>query len=281
MAIWGLNYVCLKQIFVHWPAPSAMFARFLVMWGGLIVACRFAGEATKLDRKDALAVFYFGFISMGLYLILFMSGVNLTSPPEASVIFSTVPLFTALCAFAIGREKWNFTTFCGIIIGVIGVAVIEFGGTGAIHGHLIGNLLVLGSALLWSHMALMMPKLLKKYSPLRLFTLSMVGGFPVMLAYGIIPTVHMNWATIPGLTWVEMAYSGIISGTVGFTFFYRGVKDIGPTRATQYQMLLPVWASLFAVLLTGEQLMPRYFLGGAFVIIGLAIASGLASKIRT
>lgn len=274
MAIWGLNYVCLKLIFARWPAPSAMLARFLLIWVGLVVACQLTGDKKRLDKQDALAVLYFGFVSMGVYLVVFMSGVNLTSPPEASMIFSTVPLFTALYAFLTRKEQWHSRTFAGIVIGVLGVAIIEVGDLHSVRGHWKGNILVLVSALLWSHMALMMPRLLKKYSPLRLFALSMVGGLPVMFAYGLGPSLRVNWGHLPAITWVEMAYSGVVSGTLGFTFFYRGVKEVGPTRATQYQMLLPVWASLFAVLITGEQLVLRYFLGGILVIVGLGLASG-------
>ncbi len=271
--IWGLNYVSLKFIFLSWTVPAALLFRFLIMWAGLWIVCLVKKDLTPLQKEDAWQVLYLGFVNMGVYMVVFMNGMNLTIPPEGALVFSSAPLFTAIGACFMKREGWRLKTFFGILLGLGGIGVVEFPLNASTGSHAIGNLLVLGSVLLWTHAALMMPKLHKNYSSLRLFTLSMTGAFPLLFAYGIIPVTRMDWRHIWVSSWLGMLYSAIFSGIVGFTLFYKGVSQIGPSRTTRYQMLLPIWTGLFAMALLKERLGISFLIGTALVLFGLFIAS--------
>jgi len=68
-------------------------------------------------------------------------------------------------------------------------------------------------------------------------------------------------------------YAVIFPSTLAYLFFNRGIALIGPNRAAPFFHLMPVFGSVMAVLLLGEQ--PRLFhlTGYALVLAGVIIAS--------
>jgi drug/metabolite transporter (DMT)-like permease len=65
----------------------------------------------------------------------------------------------------------------------------------------------------------------------------------------------------------------VFASTLAYLFFNRGIGLIGPNRAAPFLHLVPVFGSVLAILLLGEE--PRLFhlVGYALVIAGVIVAS--------
>ena len=79
------------------------------------------------------------------------------------------------------------------------------------------------------------------------------------------------------LTSVTLAYVLIFPSTLAYLFFNRGVSLIGPNRAAPFFHLVPVFGSVMAILLLGEQPRLYHLAGYALVLAGVVIASRQAS----
>jgi drug/metabolite transporter (DMT)-like permease len=79
------------------------------------------------------------------------------------------------------------------------------------------------------------------------------------------------------LTLTTLAYMVIFPSTLAYLFFNRGIALIGPNRAAPFFHLVPVFGSVMAIVLLGEQ--PRLFhlIGYVLVLSGVVIASRQAS----
>jgi drug/metabolite transporter (DMT)-like permease len=75
------------------------------------------------------------------------------------------------------------------------------------------------------------------------------------------------------ITMTTLAYVVIFPSTLAYLFFNRGIAMIGPNRAAPFFHLVPVFGSVMAILLLGEE--PRLFhlVGYLMVFAGVVIAS--------
>jgi drug/metabolite transporter (DMT)-like permease len=82
------------------------------------------------------------------------------------------------------------------------------------------------------------------------------------------------------ITMTTLAYVVIFPSTLAYLFFNRGIAMIGPNRAAPFFHLVPVFGSVMAILLLGEE--PRLFhlAGYTMVLAGIVIASRKASALK-
>lgn len=83
--------------------------------------------------------------------------------------------------------------------------------------------------------------------------------------------VTTRWGAVPAAGWAAVAYSGLLALVVAYTFWYRGVRVLGPTRASMYSNLQPLVAMLAAWALLGETPRAMQLLGALFIIGGLLL----------
>lgn len=71
---------------------------------------------------------------------------------------------------------------------------------------------------------------------------------------------------------------GVLATAIPILFFMRLIRGAGPTRAAMVGYLMPVWATILAILFLGERVGLREVAGGAVVLAGVAIVS-LAGRV--
>jgi drug/metabolite transporter (DMT)-like permease len=106
-----------------------------------------------LQRKPAptLAAYRSGWLMIVANVMLliasfgFVYAVKTTSPANAAFLGSTVPIFGALLAWVVLRERLNWVTIAAIVVAFIGLLVTVIGDLG--QGAMVGNLAALSSAI--------------------------------------------------------------------------------------------------------------------------------------
>ncbi len=66
---------------------------------------------------------------------------------------------------------------------------------------------------------------------------------------------------------------GVLATAIPILFFMRLIRGAGPTRAAMVGYLMPVWATILAILFLGEAVGLREIVGGVVVLAGVAIVS--------
>lgn len=244
---WGLNFVALKEAYREIPPPAVALLRYLVMGGALVLLCLWRRESLRLPREDAWRFLLVGFLSMGVYMVLFLEGMSGSGATEGAILLQLSPIFTAILAGAIGQERFIGKTLVGALAAFLGAGLIVAGGTAAGGENSISyNFAVIGAAAVWACSVVLMRPLLMRHSPLRVLTLTMPGGLPVMVAFGISPMLAENWGAVHAYSWLMFLHIALISGVLAFLCFYEGVRRVGATGATLYQYFVPAVAMFFA-----------------------------------
>lgn len=270
---WGFNFVAIKAVQPMIGVRALALLRFPAMWFLLLLICAWRGESVRPKPGDGRAVFLVGFLSMGVYMVLFLEGMGRTSAAEGAIVLSTSPIFTYMLSVARRQETFSLPAFAAVVVAFVGVALVILGGASGEHGTPLGNLLVLVAAVAWAGSTVMMKPLLGHYSPTQVYAMSMPAGLPLLLPYGLLPVLATDFRAVTPFGWAMFGWIGLVAGVFAFILFYRGLHEIGPSGAASYQFLVPPTAALSAWAVTGKALAPLQWVGFTVVLAGVVWAT--------
>ena len=121
--IYGINYIVAKGIMPHKIGPTAfiflrIFGASLLFW--LIKS--FVKE--KIERKDYFRIVVCGILGIAINQLLYFHGLNLTSPIDASIIMTAVPVMVLIFSYFMLKEKITLNKLIGIFIGGVGAILL-------------------------------------------------------------------------------------------------------------------------------------------------------------
>lgn len=242
---------------------------------GLILPliCLAIREPLKYPKGEVVKLWILGFLSMGVYMVLFLEGLKGSTPAEAAILLATAPIWTALMAVVSRQEAFNWGAVGGALLAFAGVAMVVFAAGSGAHGKLMANLMVLGSAVLWAASAVISKPLLSKISPIRVLTLSLPGALPVLIPYGLTDSLNVNWQALSPVAVGMFCHVVLLAGIVGFIGFYAGVRQVGSAGAMLYQYFVPPIAALSAWIVLGTKFLPLQGVGLLVVLFGVGWSS--------
>jgi drug/metabolite transporter (DMT)-like permease len=90
-----------------------------------------------------------------------------------------------------------------------------------------------------------------------------------MVFAGDAVTSQAAWVEAPARVWWAAAYLGLGGTAVAFSLYLKGIRAVGPTRASIFINLVPVFGVLASVAAGRETLTGPTLAGGALVIAGV------------
>ena len=199
--------------------------------------------------------------------------IRFSGPAEGSILLNVSPILTMFLTASMGQEKLKLGSIFGAMLAFCGVILIMLPGIGSADQKLLGYFLMITAAAIWALSISIMKPLLQTYSPLRVMTLSMPGGFPVMLAYWLIRDGgRLPLAQITPLGWLLFGHVALLSGVLAFVMFYKGVRDIGAAGAALWMYFVPPLTAILQWWIFGKSLSLVQIAGLVVVIAGVATA---------
>ena len=190
-----------------------------------------------------------------------------------AMIQASGPIMVAILAhFAFAEERLTARRVLGVAVGFLGMGILIgpaalAGSGGAALGaalmvlvslsYAVGNIYARGI-----HTIAPARLALGQQSVSALFSVSLTAGFVGMEA---LPSFAANAPALLAL--------GLISTAIPITIFMQLIRRAGPTRAAMIGYLLPVWATLLAVIFLGESVGLREIAGAAVILAGVWIVT--------
>lgn len=205
---------------------------------------------------------------------LLIGGQMFVSSGLASVLNATTPLFTVLVMAAFGEERLTAGRVAGVILGVVGVAVlrgwdVEISGT-----QTLGIVMCLGAALSYGFSGLWARRNLTGVAPLTSATGQLTASAVLMVV--IAGVVERPWqlAMPSGSTILALVGLATLATALAYIVFFAILVRSGATNVMLVTLLIPITAITLGVLVLGEPLTPRHILGGLVIASGLLILDG-------
>ena len=273
-AIWGITFVAIKELFAEISPGNIILFRLLTAGGLLSLVSLFAKG--KVSLKDFFYLCLLGGIGVTLYQLLWIYALKYTSIVNASIILYSAPLFTTLFNTLLGRDNLKTDKLLAVLGGFIGIWIVIIHGRPAFTDNTLkGDLLALTGAVIWSIYVLLSKPLLSRYAPLKVAAYSLVTGSVLLCPFVPFLFSGNEFVELSLAGWLTLGFTVFFSIIIAFLLWYRGMSRVGPLRAVAYQYLVPVFSTLFAVILLKEKLCVPQIAGGLIVCGSIALSRKL------
>lgn len=275
VVIWGINF-SVGKIALEDLSPLTFNAlRFPLGAALLYILLRRRGRIPLPAREDLGLVLMLGLLGNLLYQMFFIFGLDLTRAGNASLLLASTPIMTTLLSAWLGHERVKARVWLAVIATFAGILLVVLGGRskpGVGGDTLLGDLIMFAASLAWSFYTVCSRPLLRKYGPLPLTAWTLWIGCAAIVLVGLPQTIQADLAAVPVLTWVAVAYAGILSIGVAYIIWYYGVEHLGNTRTAAYSNLTPVVALAFAWWSLGEIPTAAQLIGTVVILSGVTLA---------
>jgi drug/metabolite transporter (DMT)-like permease len=228
-----------------------------------------SGRRLPWDKVSRKVYFVAGIAVYGAMLSVYW-GSQYISSGFISVIFGLNPIVTGImAALWLNERSLTPAKILGVVLGVVGLAVIFS------HGMQLGNNTAIGiaavclSVLLHSLSGVWFKKLDIKLSALEITH----GGLLVS-----VPLYLLTWFVFQG-TWPEnftqrsfgsIVYLGLFGSVLGFVLYFYILKHIEVSRVSLITLITPVMALFLGYALNDEALNATIWIGTALIMLGMS-----------
>jgi drug/metabolite transporter (DMT)-like permease len=270
VAIWSANFVVVKAAVGILGPLTFTSARYLVATATLFLLVRWRMGPVRPPARVALTLMGLGALGFGAYQVLFSIGITRITAGDSALIIAVSPVLTALLAGAVGMDRLTPPKLVGALVAFSGVAVVVTAGRDlSLGASLVGDLLTLGSAVLWAIYTVAGTRMLRSVDPLQATAWAVFGGTLFLLPFGAFevltsPTPPVSLPVIAGVL-----YSGAFAAGIANVFVFNAIRLVGPTRVTVSQFLVPAGAVLLGVIFLAEPVGIAQLVGGAVIVLGV------------
>jgi len=271
--LWGGTWVAGRVLARYMGPFSAAFMRFLLASIFLVfLTARLEGRVPKLTRQTLPWLLLLAATGIFAYNALFFAGLRTVPAGRAALIVASIPAVVALFSALLFKERFTVAKACGIAVSFAGVGLIVSGGDpGALlrQGLSFGDVCIFGCVLTWAAYTLAGKKAMERVAPYGAVTWSCILGAAMLLPPALATGLVRDVAGAGVVAWGCLLFFGILATGFGFSWYYEGVRAIGPTKAGVFINLVPVTAVFLGWLLLGEPLSSSLALGGTLVLAGV------------
>ena len=272
---WATN-VILGRLAVGEASPMAMtLLRWLLAMPLLLFLARGSLRRDWATLRPHLGfLFVMGAVGIAAANWALYRGAHGTTAVNIGIIQGAAPALVMTGAFLAYRTRVGRLQIAGAAVTILGVALVVTGGdllrlaTLAIGQ---GDLWILLGATLFAGYTVGLQRC-PRVEPISLFAVvaaaALLASAPLALieaAFG-----HFQWPTARG--WLIVALTALFASFLAQVLFIRGVALIGPGRASLFINLVPVFASILAIVLLGETFAMFQALALAVVLSGIWLA---------
>ena len=263
--VWGSTYLAMKIAVTTLPPFFAASMRFAASGFLLFVVGR-ALNTAKLTRAHVVTGVLQGLLLLVLGNASVMWAMKTVPSGVGALIIAVTPVFMALLAGDRRRSTW-----IGIGVGLIGIAVLvdPFNAQRAVP--LVGALILVVAAFAWA-----VGSLLPRHRPIHPDNatstgIQMITGAVVQFAISLALHETPTWAATSSSSAWAVVYLAVCGSLIGFTCYGWLLKVEPPSRVATYAYVNPVVAVLLGAALGGEPLTPRVLVAAGIIVAAVLI----------
>tara|TARA_R110002020_G_scaffold384233_6_gene595137 strand:- start:17208 stop:18101 length:894 start_codon:yes stop_codon:yes gene_type:complete len=274
--IYGINHTIAKGVMPTYVKPFGfiflrLFGASLLFWG-----ISFFGPKEKLERRDWGRLLVCAFFGMGINMLSFFKGLDLSTPINSAVLITITPILVVILSALFIKEKITIQRGIGVFLGLIGaLALILFGAEIRQDATNIplGNMLFIVNATSYGLYLILVKKLLEKYHPFTLMKWMFGIGFIITLPITYTEFKEIQWSHLPVEALGAIAF--VIIGTTFLTYLFNvfALTQLKASTVGVFMYLQPLIGIIFAIVAGKDHLTLVKFLAIVLVLIGVYLVS--------
>lgn len=254
--------------FVLASVRAVLGALFLTMAARL-----FTPEEPRMTWKDRRSLILLSILGVAANQMLFIKGLSLSTATNATLLVSTIPVFTLLFGAWSGLEKPPRARLLGVPVALAGVLLLldlerlDFGSA-----TFLGNLLITANSASYA-LYLLGARAVLARRPALSVTASVFrwGAIPVLLV-AIPDLVHFRPAAVSPAGWWAIGAVVLFATVIAYSLNAWGLARTDAATAAIFVYLQPLIAGTLAYFALDERPSPRTFVAAALIFGGVALA---------
>lgn len=270
--MWGLMSPVAKMVFATGVVAPLIMVDFRVAGAALLfwLTSLFLPKG-HVPLKDILRLFGAGMLGVLFIQGCFIIGVSLTSPGEASLVTTTMPMWVMLLAWLFLREPITLKKAGGIAAGAAGAIILIVGNGAQAAGAnpALGDVIVLMAQLSYALYLTLYRNFIRKYSLVTLMKWMFLSATVVALPGSIHWLACTDWSAIAGLEWGGITYVVVCGTFLAYICIMIGQKNLRPTLVGMYNYVQPIVATIVGICLGMDRFTPMKGVAIALIFTGV------------
>ena len=275
IAFWGFVPVATRYLLAYFSPAQLLALRFGL--GAVFVVLILATIRPRLPpRRRLRQTIALGMFATLGYNVLLAFGIQRIEAGTAALLNGTQPVLIALLAAIVLGEHLSKRMTIGTLVALVGSALIAltaesgFRFTGS---YVFGCVLVLLTSVVWAtYSVIAKPRFGPEMPPSSVALLGVLCAAPLIVPFGVAGTSDgLGELTWPG--WLAIALLAFGANVTAPALFNIGLQRGQASNAGFMLFLVPLIGVSSSVALLDERLAPTHVIGGALIIVGVAIAT--------
>lgn len=255
--MWGLMSPISKFVMMA-GVVSPLVVTDMRITGAMILfwVASFFQKPEHVGHKDLARLFGAALLGIVLNQGCFIFGVSLSSPGDASIITTSMPLWAMLLAAFILKEPITGKKVLGIAAGACGALMLIMGSGSHVKNMasaggdyaIWGDLLVLSAQFCYALYIVVYKDFVNKYSLITIMKWMFTYAFICVIPFSAGDLMQIVWSQ---LSWTEimgLTYIVVCATFLSYMFIVVGQKILRPTVAGMYNYVQPLVACIVAVI---------------------------------
>ena len=234
-----------------------------------------------VPKKDLLMLIGAAVFGLVTNQCCYTIGLSITSPVNASIVTTSMPIFAMILAFLILKEPITAKKAGGVALGCAGAVILIVTSAAAANskvGDIRGDLFCLGAQFSFALYLSLFSKTVRRYSVITvnkwMFTYATVMILP--FTFGRVSSI--DYAAIPTSTWLETGFVVIFGTYISYILMMIGQQTLRPTVVSIYNYVQPVVSVTVSVLTGIGVFKPTQGLAVILVCLGVWLVTKSKSR---
>jgi len=266
---WASAFVAIRHL-GHDFSPGALSLGRNLVGAACLAVLALSRGMPRPSRRDLVLIAIIGVLWFGVYNVALNAGEQRVDAGTAAMLIQLAPLLIALLAAIFLSEQFTVYLGIGLALGFVGVAVIALSGSPGGDHDVLGVLLCLLSAAVYSISLILQKPLVGRLPALHVTWLACTVGAVVCL-----PFAGQLWseaADAPASSIWWLVYLGVFPTALAFTTYAYALRHMSASNLGITTYLVPPITIAMGVLFLSEAPPTMAYLGGALALVGVAVA---------
>lgn len=205
----------------------------------------------QVDHRDMLKIFFASLFALVFNQGVFIFGLSMTSPIDASIVTTTLPIVTMIVAAIYLKEPVTNKKVSGIFVGAMGalILIISSQGANSSDGNILGDLLCLIAQISFSIYLTVFKGLSQKYSPITLNKWMFVYASMCYIPFSYHDMTAIQWSGISTAALLQVGYVVVGGSFLAYICIMSAQRMLRPTVVSMYNYMQPIVASTVAIMI--------------------------------
>ena len=180
-------------------------------------------------------------------------GLSLTSPVNASIVTTSMPIFAMILAAVILKEPITGKKALGVLMGCSGALILILTSAAATTdkvGDIRGDLLCLGAQFSFALYLSLFNPLIRRYSVFTINRWMFLWATIIVIPLTLPHLLSLQWSAVAVSAWWEAAYVVVFGTFIGYILTMIGQRTLRPTVVSIYNYVQPI-VSVTVSIITG------------------------------